>query len=551
MNPLDFDDDQPLESALAEAVKAFPPPAGLQGTVRERLFGRPESPPACPRPRAGWRRVRRLLAGAIAGCLLVAAVVWLCWPETQLVSVAYAELAQVFENTNRAEWVHYFEKDGREIWMSFRPHRYYSKYPGGACAMDRSTNRQYRYDAAKGTLAVSFMDSPSGHSWDQYASLADYMRDFMRLKIEHFEQSGSQVQKGSETLDGRTVTVYAVSVFRDGEKEGTLKYCVDPETGLVVAIEGVGAGLLSWRRLRVVFEYPAQGPQSIYDLGVPRDVKIVDKTPPPEVLDLVAKVEQAAKAEPRQFYQVSAQVYESFSEGYPPWAGAIVKVRWYKEGQRRTEEYRVRCPRTLSRQQALEYLERLKKEIPVDRLEKIEAWLGSRKPDKIMIDDARGISTVYRLSKEGKLVTERYSCAWFAEYLGIGAWRLPVELDGDPVLLEEEGRWGKLVGIENHDSPLKSHRWYFNPDRDLLCERYERRIRAYDSNPARTDSGEVLEYAKTPAGRWFPKRIRRLKYGGRETILETNFRDDRRRIDPQVFEGARVTAEDLSPLAPP
>jgi len=57
---------------------------------------------------------------------------------------------------------------------------------------------------------------------------------------------------------------------------------------------------------------------------------------------------------------------------------------------------------------------------------------------------------------------------------------------------------------------------------------------------------EVVEYAKTPAGRWFRKRLRRTEYGGRDTILVTNFRDDRRPIDPQVFDASRITAADLS-----
>jgi hypothetical protein len=540
MNTLDFDDDSQLKSAFAEAARASVPPAGLKETVRKRLFSRPATPAASPRPRARWRRIRTLAAGALAASLLVAALLWLSRPETELVSVAYAELGEVLQNSDQAEWVHYFEKDGREIWMSFRPHRSYSKYASGACAMDRSTNREYWYDAAKGTLTVSFMGLPSGHSWDQYASLSEYMREFVRMKIEHFELSGGEVRKGTDTLDGKTVTVYVVTASDRGVK-GTLKYYVDPQTDLLVGAEIAAAGLPGQR---LVIDYPAKGPQSVYELGVPRDVKIVDKTPPQEVLDLVERVEAAAKAAAKQSYHVSAQVYQSFSEQCPPWVGATVNVTYSKDGQVRKDEYNVRCPQTLSRQQALEYLETLRKQIPVDRLEALDAWLSDRKPEKIFLADMQnGRGTFYGLDEEGKLASQPISPAMIA------IWKSgsPVELDDRPSLLpEQEGQWGKLVGIQNHDGP-KLQRWYFNPDRDYVCEKAEvEHSSVHESWPGKTNSRQVLEYAKTPGGRWFRKRLRRLEHGGRETILITNFQDDRRGIEPGVFDGSRITARDLS-----
>jgi hypothetical protein len=88
---------------------------------------------------------------------------------------------------------------------------------------------------------------------------------------------------------------------------------------------------------------------------------------------------------------------------------------------------------------------------------------------------------------------------------------------------------------------------YFNPQREFVCERYGRRLAAVDSDPARTDSREVLEYAKTPGGRWFAKQIRKVDYGGRETILIVNFKDDRRRIDSKLLDASRISARELVP----
>ncbi len=532
MNTLPSDDERQLESAFADAVKAFPPPAGLKEALRERVFSRQATAAASPSPRrTAWRRLRRLVPGAIVASLVFAALVWIVWPETELVSVAYAELAEVLENTDQAEWVHYFEKDGREIWMSFRPFRCYSKSPGGVFAMDRSKNRKYRYDAAKGTLTVSFMGAPGDA--ESHPNVSEFMRRFVRRKVDHWERTGSEVGKGTETLDGKTMTVYVVTVNRDGKKEGTLKYYVDPQTDRVVAIQGAGAGALSWYKPRVEFDYPDEGPQSVYDVGVPRDAKIIDETPPSEVLDLVRKVDEADEARPKEYYRVSIMVYERFSAEYPPWSGATVEVSYHKDGQLREDRYRVRCPRPMSESEAVEYLEKLDKEIPVDRLEDVERWLADRKPYRIILSDAE-LATVYELSEEGELALHRFSS-------GVVALGLHAYLDGKPVLIEDQGPWGKLVGIENHDTALKLHRFYYNPNRDYLCEKIERQVEGVVS-----ERTEVVEYGKTPAGRWFAKRQRKTEYRGRDTILFTNFRDDLRTIDPAVFDASRITPDVLS-----
>ncbi len=66
MTNFDFENEQQIESALAEAVKAHAPPAGLQERIRERLFAEPQAA-ACPDPQAIAVLVpRRSIVGQIA-----------------------------------------------------------------------------------------------------------------------------------------------------------------------------------------------------------------------------------------------------------------------------------------------------------------------------------------------------------------------------------------------------------------------------------------------------------------------------------------------------
>ena len=210
---------------------------------RSRLPGRPERSASPPRAGADRSRLRRALAAAIAASLLAAGIVWLNWPGTSLTSVAYAEFKAVVENSEQPEWVHFFEGD-RESWMSFQPSRVYTKSRGVISGADYGANRWYWYDATKNTLTISCMEPPS----DPCSSYAD----FMLRKIKHLEKSGMQVRKGTETLDGKTITVYVVTGFKEG-KEDTLKYLFDPQANRVLGAEGVALGGLF--KMRILIEY--------------------------------------------------------------------------------------------------------------------------------------------------------------------------------------------------------------------------------------------------------------------------------------------------------
>ena len=449
--------------------------------------------------------------------------------------MAFAEFKAVLENSDTGGWVHFFEADGREFWASYDPYRCYSKAATGLFAIDRSANREYQYDAAKKTLTVSYASLPGGATPDMFGSYGE----FVLYKIKDLEQSGLEVRKGTDTFDGQTVTVYVVTGAREGVR-GTIKYYFDPRTRRVVGGEKTIFGPF---KHHFVVDYPANGPADVYALGVPRDARVIDQTPEPEVLDLLRRLEGTARW---PFHQVSVRIHQSFSERTPPPAGATVQVTYYQNERVRRDDYFVPCPRSLTREQANQYLDDLRREIPVDRLESVEGWLGKHKPSAIHIWDAnRGKTMDYTLDEAGELDVDRGSSRYMANLLVAGAWGLPVDVGGGkPKLIEAEGRWGKLLGIENH----RGQRFCFNPERDYLCERAERHFAADESTPARTDSTEVLEYGKTPGGRWFPKKIRKLDYGGRETSLVVNFKDDTRSIPPDVFDGSKITAQDLVPF---
>ena len=535
MNPYDFDDEQQLQSTFAEAVRSYAPPVEFKETVRNRLFSEAASRSVAPRPWSRRLMTRRILVGAITASLTAAAIAWLSLSGIALESVALAEFKTVLENSDPGTWVHFFEGDGRELWVSYDPYRYYSRSARGLFAIDRSANREYQYDAAMKTLTVSYAPLPSGMTPDMFGSYGEFVLD----KIKDFEQSGLEIRKGTDIFHGLAVTVYVVTGTRDGVA-GTIKYYFDPRTNRVVGGEKTVFGPF---KHQFVVDYLANGPADLHAIGVPQDARVIDQTPGPEVLDLLRKLERPARW---PFYQVSVSILQSFSEKIPPPAGATIEVTYYQNECVRRDAYNVPCPHSLSREQANQYLEELRREIPLERLESLEGWLGKHKPNAIHIWDAhRGKTMEYMLDRSGNLDIDRGSSRYMASLLVDGVWGLPVDVGGGkPALIKAEGRWGKLLGIENR----RNQRFYFNPERDYLCEKAERHFDAGDSAPARTDSTEVLEYGKTPGGHWFRKQIQKIDYGGRETSVVVNFKDETRSISPGVFDGNKITAQDLVPF---
>ena len=79
---------------------------------------------------------------------------------------------------------------------------------------------------------------------------------------------------------------------------------------------------------------------------------------------------------------------------------------------------------------------------------------------------------------------------WIYEYKNL-------KCSNDETLIMIERVTGNFVG-----------RWFINPARNYICQKYEHGHS--DGTPIR--STEILEYAQTQSGQWYPCRIRRTDH---------------------------------------
>jgi hypothetical protein len=275
MNPsifdqLDPDDEQRIGRLIAEAgdPAVVPRPefvSGLRSLVLDRL--------GPPRRVPGWRP--RLVAGSAVAALAVAVaalVVMVLRPAN-----AWAEVAQAVQGK---PWVHTKSvgPDGTvyvETWSSAK---------NGVSAFRHGTDVEYhdttirmftKYVPADGIIyrLPENPDNPSRES-DFFDHLLDAKGPARSpvFGMDVVAQSRRDVIEDGQAWVEIDLTLKVVG----GDRKQSIRFRVDPKSKLphscvFQSIEGpIGTRL---------FDYPDRGPADIYDLGVPRTAKLVDRIP--------------------------------------------------------------------------------------------------------------------------------------------------------------------------------------------------------------------------------------------------------------------------------
>ncbi|HUU59724.1 MAG TPA: hypothetical protein VMZ50_09280 [Phycisphaerae bacterium] len=539
MNVDTSDSETQVERTLQEAVTAFAPPTGLKDAVRRRIESEHQARPAGGQRRVSRAWVRGALAAAAAASVVIAAAAWLTWDGS--VTTAYAELTEAIRNSQAAGCAHAIRIEGgarTEMWIAFRPFRVFGKTEGKISFQDFPNNRVYTYDTEKRTLNIECaFDGPTPEGLYKKVMNVPNLFEYVMLAMDQVKKQGAQVSRSTEKVNGKTLTVFALA---EGGPATTRLY-VDPETKRIVAMDEYSTG--GAKTTTTTFDYLETAPADIYALGVPRDAKVIDRTPPAAVEKLVAAVNAAAKRFPRCYYAVTCTFLESFVGANPRPDVATVTVTYVKDGACRSDVYQVYLPRGMSLAKAMKYHEEARQTIPTDTLAALEAWTEDRKPDRIRFHrDYKAI--VLQRGKDGKLVKEERNWPLRDATPSSSFWALPLRMAGTTKMMADKTPpQGKLVGYERR-SGKELQQWRFDPARDYVCERYH-----WTVTGGPNEERQVLEYALTAGDQWYPRRTRKItdaERPGQCAWLVVNHLDDARKIDPKLFDPKNVTADMLA-----
>jgi len=181
--------------------------------------------------------------------------------------------AQITENMNKMPWMHtVVEGAGErlEVWYSYEFSIKVSKHANGEIKYKDFRKRVLQvYDPETSTVTFSHMMP------DAQAGMGDSALDFPKLAIKLFEDAGEKVVQETGKYKGRDVKIFKMSGFLGG-MDMKVEMTVDAEKNILLFLnqKAEKAGKLAMEA-NGYFDYPENGPESIYDVGIPKSAKIV------------------------------------------------------------------------------------------------------------------------------------------------------------------------------------------------------------------------------------------------------------------------------------
>lgn len=299
MNPTDNNSDQ-VATLIKEAATTFQPSAELKDSLRKRVMGmdiadgeEPQPKRVSPRRRMLFRSWRLASAASVAILATGAIVALLFWPTSMT-------MAQMHEAVESVAWVHLQYDNGEEQWISPRKRIWaVSRANGSVVFTDYQTGIQHRYYGRRSTQIYERHLKP----WDSSRSAWDVIVGHLEERAAEPAGEGRlEAERRVETvLDGRRLVRFD-SYIIDALDQRTLvrQIWADPATRLPVKVR---------RRLQPserpnpdqvfavgLYTFPDSGPQSIYDLGAPKELIVVKSDtgePEKEVVQLLESIRAA------------------------------------------------------------------------------------------------------------------------------------------------------------------------------------------------------------------------------------------------------------------
>ena len=257
-----------------------------------------------PRIKRAW------LAGAGAAAVVLIALLFSLQPA----GIAWSQVA---EAVRAMPWIHikaiYGKGEWRETWISFP--RNVAAMRGGNMVRydDYRSEIGYEYDSQDRKL---FRLSAPDHGGKEFKSGEGIFQAIFRGDaIRGDDIVGPRLIKQRQRTvseQGRRWILYELDLGdpsdNDPNHTGSVVIRVNPETkrpDLVTLTRGK-------EKMQATFDYPAEGPADIYALGVPRDARVEDRMPPPD-LDRIIKIVQQNRRDFGDYLAIAGGYYRDES----------------------------------------------------------------------------------------------------------------------------------------------------------------------------------------------------------------------------------------------
>jgi hypothetical protein len=232
-----------------------------------------------------WRRIvkSRITKLAAAAAIIIGAYV-VVHLSGGSIDVAGVTLAQIRENMRAMPWLHAVVEAKQaagtemvdircEFWICFERQLSAAKDSNGKVIFQNELEHIFQgYDPNTETITIL---GKKGLNWNKNLSSVG---DIPGAMIKAYEDAGEQVVRETGKYKGKDVLIFRMSAFLGG-RDMWVEMAVDAKMQVVVFINQKAFdedGKLT-EEVNAHIDYPETGPETIYDVGVPRAAKIVSE----------------------------------------------------------------------------------------------------------------------------------------------------------------------------------------------------------------------------------------------------------------------------------
>ncbi|MHC4623131.1 MAG: hypothetical protein ACYS4W_04440 [Planctomycetota bacterium] len=340
------------------------------------------------------------------------------------------------------------------------------------------------YEPQDNTLTISYEYDSGGFDIEDESPWS-----YLSLMIAPELWEGAAVTRRSETVQGRQTDVYEIT---RSEPQGTVYFIVraDPldHLPITITVKAVSADGHTAEFIKFCCDYPQQGPADVYELGVPRDAKVIDELPRPgaeELLEICRKYRSNFTSYVIIVMLESGsrirQIDISYINGDTFKAGRYYKAIGYCYTFEGKDEIRL-------------------SEKIAEGFDSLLDWIRSENEMMLMSVDlwdgeyshwmTRNEQPSYRKSRNIGSRRDIYGYAWpYAQPAG--------------AIIEDE------YSSENNYVCLRAHgsRFYFDPEHDYVCMRREYLQDHDDADQRHNLIRQVTQLAQTEEGWWYPGKM--------------------------------------------
>jgi hypothetical protein len=471
-------------------------------------------------------------------------------------------LGDIVESMQHVPWIHVTgtvqspERNGRiEEWQSFDRRTLISTGPDGVITYrDYNAETMYVYHPQANTVTIS-------PTTDRY-NVASPGSPVAAIKemIASQEEAGAEVTSEPAIRDGVAVqTIHIVA------KEQDMTLVCARDNGLPLSMENIATLPETSERAvaSIVFDYPAEGPADIYAAGAPADARVVDNRPKGGAADLVQQVQRRFDA---GFEDHIAVMLESYVDGNDALEPAGIIVMWQQGRQKRMGRYH--AYNFGDRRPEMATLYPVIKDIwPHLTIADVLGLISDKFAEYQLVFD--GTTSTNWSSFSGRVNVQTIRTDLFqvggveslADLAGANPSALMMTgsdtqkkletLPADPnhpgrvgfrIVTSPSDPSGHLPGTTTRASVAS---YWFDPAKDYLL--VEKSSRSEQNEGVSEFLTVATEIAQTPAGKWYPTRIRITSSSpGRNGQIHHNTREQRILLDTSpVFEPGTFDAAAL------